>query len=209
MRRIIRGAFGFVLAVAVVVGGCTEQGSPVGLAPRGEASLDIFGTSSDGSLATASDTTAVGGAAAAVDLSVKIVPRDVPLASSVQVTKSVGVEGGKIDLPEAGLKLYIPSGALNQATTITVTALAGKGVAYDFQPHGLAFNKPLVAVQAFKLDGSSVPAVQGGYFADNTQLDLANLTGRIKEREPTEVKLSEKKIKFNIPHFSGYLLSID
>jgi hypothetical protein len=211
MRRIIHGTFGLAVAFAIAASACTEQSTPVGLdlAPRGTAALDIFGTSSEETLEAASDSVAVSGTPVAVNERVNVLQRDVPLASSITVSSTIGAAGGKIEIRDAGLKLVIPSGALTQATTITVTAFAGNGVAYDFQPHGLVFNKPLVATQAFRLRGTTIPVVQGAYFPDAGSLDLTGLTGQVTEREPTVVDLQGKKVKFNIPHFSGYLLSID
>lgn len=207
MRRIFRGAFGFVMAVAITVSACSEQGSPTELREPGEALLDVLGTSSDGT--TSTDTVTVSGTSTLTDVTVSMMQRDVALASPIKVTQTIGTTGGKIEIPEAGLKIHIPNGALSESTTISVTALAGLGVAYDFEPHGIVFNKPLVAVQSFKVVGTDVPTVRGGYFAANTDVDMLLLKGNIKERVPSEMKLSENKVKFNIPHFSGYLLSID
>lgn len=211
MRRIIRSAFGLVVAVTLTVSACSEQGSPIepGLGVPGGVLLDVYGTSTDSTSTTSStDTTAVSGTISTLDATVNVMPREVALASPIQVQKSIGVEGGKIEIPEAGLKIHIPNGALSQTTTITVTALAGSGVAYDFEPHGIVFNKPLIAVQSFKVVGTTVPEIQGGYFAANSDVDLVSLKGRIKELTPSETKLLEKKVKFNIHHFSGYLLSV-
>lgn len=209
MRRIFKGAFGFALAAAMAVSACTEQAGPVGLeSPSSGAALDVFGTASDGAH-TASDTTALGGVVSAVDATVSLMKRDVPLAAAITVTQTIGTTGGRIEIPQAGFKIHVPNGALSQPTTITVTALAGAGVAYDFQPHGIVFAKPLVATQSFRVIGADVPLVRGGYFAADSDVDMRLLKGRIKERMPSEMKLSESKVKFNIPHFSGYLLSID
>ena len=212
MRQMIRGMFGLVIATTLVVAGCTEQDNPMGLTPgeRGGVSFnEVFATTTTSATTTPTDTVPALGLTTVADAVVRMLPREVPLAASIQVTKLIGVEGGKIEIPEAGLKIHFPNGALTQATQITVTALAGSAVAYDFEPHGLVFQKPLIAVQAFKLTGLTLPLIQGGYFPDNSYLDVANLSARVKERMASEVVVLEKKIKFNIPHFSGYLLSID
>src|SRR5262249_18887374 len=67
-----------------------------------------------------------------------------------QATATIGVEGGVITAP-SGLSVMIPFGALDQPTTITVTATTSpppRGVGalspvYQFEPDGLVFNRPV------------------------------------------------------------------
>jgi hypothetical protein len=56
--------------------------------------------------------------------------------------------GGTLTIPEAGFTISFPAGALNQDIQITIIALSGASVAYDMFPHGLRFNKPVIATQA-------------------------------------------------------------
>ncbi|MEO8910421.1 MAG: hypothetical protein ABI408_09350 [Gemmatimonadaceae bacterium] len=58
--------------------------------------------------------------------------------------------GGTLSLPGADFSLTIPAGALAAPTSITVIAKAGAYVAYEMQPHGLRFLKPVIAVQGLR-----------------------------------------------------------
>jgi hypothetical protein len=72
-----------------------------------------------------------------------------PLKMDVSVTGEIEVEdGGWLSLPKAGIKVYIPSDALSEElwgedVQITLTALAGDYVAWEFAPHGMSFTKPV------------------------------------------------------------------
>ncbi|MGH9422510.1 MAG: hypothetical protein ACRD3J_21215, partial [Thermoanaerobaculia bacterium] len=59
----------------------------------------------------------------------------------------VDAGGAALFLPGADFSLTIPAGALSEPTVITVTAKAGPFVAYEMQPHGLRFKKPVIAEQ--------------------------------------------------------------
>src|SRR5882762_165921 len=72
------------------------------------------------------------------------------------VSTVVGPEGGTLSLPGSDFSMSIPSGALVEATTITVVAKAGPYVAYEMPPHGLRFLKTVTAVQ-----GLRAPAAYG------------------------------------------------
>src|SRR4051812_36734476 len=80
--------------------------------------------------------------------------REKSLKSAVVVTKTISNGGGSIDIPGTDFKIEIPKGAFAaKSMTFTLTAYAGSAVAYDFQPHGTVFLKPLRAEQ--KLDHTS------------------------------------------------------
>ncbi|MBC8088474.1 MAG: hypothetical protein H7Z40_14495 [Phycisphaerae bacterium] len=139
----------------------------------------------------------------------KALTRDVaikPITRSFTFTRS----GGKIEIPEAGLRVDIPSDAIPGNTlTITVNVLPGKSVAYDFQPHGTQFRKPLEFRQ--DLEGTSWDdsdfkgVLLGGYFKDKGQINLLTGLAMLDELFPILVKTHEAR--FNINHFSGYMVS--
>lgn len=138
--------------------------------------------------------------------------RITPLANDVVVTATIGNAGGTIVIPETGLTLVVPKGAIGKTDlTITVTALAGNTIAYEFEPHGTKFAKPLSVIQS--LDGTRVGlfdvvyTLRGGYFKDIRQVDLK--TGKAKLDEIYPVLLLGRKASFNITHFSGYMVSMD
>ncbi len=66
-----------------------------------------------------------------------VIRRDVPLSSDRSVTRTLGPEGGELDLPAAGVRLRIPAGALAQPTEITLRARAGSAIAFELAPGGL------------------------------------------------------------------------
>ena len=59
----------------------------------------------------------------------------------------------------------MPLGALSGPTRITVRAPAGNLVGYDFQPHGLEFERPLTLMQdLLSTDGLGQLDLQAVYF---------------------------------------------
>src|SRR5687767_3555284 len=66
-----------------------------------------------------------------------------PLPQNLSATASIGPLGGVLELPATGLRVVVPPGAVLRQTYFGVTALAGKIVAYDFQPAGARFLVPL------------------------------------------------------------------
>jgi hypothetical protein len=143
---------------------------------------------------------------------VSIVKRNTPLASPLTASAYVGVLGGQISIPGAGLKVVIPPLALTKTTRITVTAVAGSSVAYEFQPHGIRFLTPLVVTQ--NLVGTSAytggllpPRLYAGYFSSLSDLDLLSNTGLVSELLGVALNLSSKTATFPVFHFSGYLIA--
>ncbi len=137
--------------------------------------------------------------------------RDNPLrAAIVRSAVITQKDGGTIKIDGTGFELNIPKGAIPVASmTITVTALPGAMVAYDFQPHGTKFLLPLSIRQ--DLNGSNwnhlgfQGVVKGGYFKDISQLDMSSCTALLDETFP--VTVSSSRLSFNIMHFSGYMVA--
>lgn len=133
--------------------------------------------------------------------------RTAPLAQSLSASATVGPLGGTLSLPGAGLLVVIPPLALSSRQTITVTAVAGSNVAYEFAPHGLKFNLPLVVTQNL---GATQAGVNGlvnplslfaGYFPDSTK------PTSITESVNVNVNLLNQVATFTVWHFSGYILA--
>jgi hypothetical protein len=135
--------------------------------------------------------------------------RATPLAKSVTRRLTVGPTGGTFPVAGTGLTIVAPANAVRETLTITVTAYAGKMVAYDFQPHGTVFARPLVLMQDIATTGYGALAaragVEAGYFADPAQLDLANNSAAVNEF--LAVSADARTLSFNVQHFSGYMLS--
>lgn len=134
--------------------------------------------------------------------------RTSPLPSSITVTQAIGINGGTLSLPQAGVTITVPVGALTATTLISMTARGGSVIAYDFAPHGTTFAKPVVFTQA--LAGTNVspllmPLIQLGYYADPT--DLTTLGGSVTEFISGSVNLVNGSFTSSIMHFSGYMIS--
>ena len=142
---------------------------------------------------------------------VNVVRRNTPLAAPISTTGTIGILGGQISIPAAGIKVVIPAFALTSTTQITVTAVAGDQVAYEFHPHGIQFLAPLLVTQ--NLTGTSASGsllqlgLKGGYFANLSDLDPAAGTGLVSELLGVSVNLSAKTVTFPVFHFSGYLVA--
>jgi hypothetical protein len=140
---------------------------------------------------------------------VDVVHRTVPLAQDEVATATIGYAGGTLYLPQAGLTVVVPTGALSTATTIKITAPAGDLMGYYFEPHGLVFKKPLHAVQS--LDGAELGLLQkllaqpvAAYFTGTLQPQVNAL-----QLLPLDVWGLLNRATFDIPHFSGYVIATD
>jgi hypothetical protein len=138
-----------------------------------------------------------------------IVPlqRVTPLTTNQQVSATIGIFGGTLTIPNAGLTLVVPPLAVLSPTTITATALAGSSVAYEFAPHGLQFMAPVVATQS--LVGTQAGAggplfgqpLYVGYFASS------GLISSVTELLNAPVNLLGVTSTAILWHFSGYTWS--
>ncbi|MDB4877067.1 MAG: hypothetical protein JWM41_3513 [Gemmatimonadetes bacterium] len=134
--------------------------------------------------------------------------RNTPLAANLSASGTVGLLGTAIVIPGAGFSVIVPPLAAPMGTRITVTALAGSKVAYEFAPHGLRFNLPLVATQDLRntqaRNGGLVsPLSLGvGYFPDSTHITT------ITELLNINVNLLNQTAITTIWHFSGYIITV-
>ncbi len=151
-------------------------------------------------------------ALASSEMTVAGLTRDVPFESDRTYTFTVGTAGGSFALTGTGLRIDVPANALpTKRLTITVTASAGDMVAYNFEPHGTVFRKPLTLSQSTR--GTSYwrlkdpAAVEAGYFAHSEQLDESANTAVVNEVLPVSVDSYGSQLRFNAEHFSGYMLS--
>ncbi|MEO6779229.1 MAG: hypothetical protein ABI194_07200, partial [Gemmatimonadaceae bacterium] len=148
-----------------------------------------------------------------------VVQRKEALPQSITVTKVIGVSGGSISIPEAGLTITFSAGAVQSAMPITVTADAGTAVSYEFGPHGTLFYAPVTVAQDMSMttladNPSAASSIRGGYTANGLADLLGGLLARVAEildASTTLVKGSDGNLhlgttSFIIKHFSGYIL---
>lgn len=130
------------------------------------------------------------------------------LAAPITVSKAIGRDGGTLAIPEAGVTVTIPRGALAATTKISMTARSGTLVAYDFAPHGITFAKPLVFSQ--RLSGTNAtllgaPLLELGYYQDASLLTKTG--GLVSQLLGGAVNTLSWTFTSSIPHFSGYMVS--
>ena len=116
-----------------------------------------------------------------------VVTWNTPVTTAQSASAQIGVLGGQISRQSLGLTVIVPAFAVTSTTTITVTAVPGNQVAYEFGPHGLQFNAPVIVRQS--LAGTSalqqngvIPAVlEPGHSADVSALNQLNGTALVDE----------------------------
>jgi hypothetical protein len=195
----IRRIGAFVLALSLAVACSSEHATPTTplLAPTA-ASASLLGTVGS-----------VVGTTLSVLQPVTLLQRTTALPADIAVTQTIGAGGGTLSIPGAGVTVTVPMGALAAPTIITMTARAGTNVAYDFQPHGIVFAKPLTFTQ--KLGGtntsllSPLTGMQLGYYADDSQ--LGQTTALVGELIGGTLNLLSQTFTSRIGHFSGYVVS--
>ena len=136
---------------------------------------------------------------------------DTDLVKSVEI----GVKGGKLAFPEAGIQLVFPEGALSRPTRVTVRAYAGDAVAFDFQPHGTQFARGVSVLLA--MDGTTARGRLDRVLENDDDEDgvpVFDFVGtyfdgdpRYEAVTPLEIRpmyLLGGQLHFKIHHFSGY-----
>jgi hypothetical protein len=186
-------------AVSLVSSSCGDATAPTSRAPAADALLGL--PSGLG-----------GGVGTLVDTTLNTLQFAVPLLSDISRSAMIGPDGGTIDIPETGFHLDVPKNAVAAPTLITVTAVQGSAVAYEFEPHGLTLGKRLVVTQS--LTPTSIVSsllghsFTGAYFTSRDDLHLDG-TALVHELEPTTTDLFGLQTRFSIGHFSGYLVGVD
>jgi hypothetical protein len=135
------------------------------------------------------------------------VQRTKPLAAPITVTKEIGYYGGTLSIPEAGVTVIVPRGALMRTTTITMTARAGSLLAYDFSPTGTTFYKPLLFNQTLRGTNVTllqVPLLRLGYYSDPGL--LGQVTAVVSDLLGGVTNLLDWSFNAPIKHFSGYVV---
>jgi hypothetical protein len=111
--------------------------------------------------------------------------------------------------------MRIPEGALSAPTVISVTSKAGRHVAYDMQPHGLRFLKPVTAVQELRNTASyrtrEGDGVRAAYLTDRNEQIQADDSAKPAELEASTTlfygaqPVAETHVWY-LTHFSRYIL---
>lgn len=187
------------------------------------ATLVGTGCSPERAVAPTSEAPAMNAAASVAPAATETVPvvaRISPLTRDISVTQSIGLLGGIIRIPEAGVTVSFPVAAVLQTTQITVTAYEGRLVAYGFAPHGIRFLLPVTVTQDMSMttlgDSPASRATLQGAYTPNGVADIDEAHGLAKVTELLDVTTLIKDLlgvlhiytaSFSIQHFSGYILS--
>ena len=145
---------------------------------------------------------------------VKALVRDEPLRVAKSKSFSVKTHGGVLDWPELGLRVIVPPKAIRgREIEITVRAVPGDVIAYEFGPEGTTFDEPLTLIQNLKGTNyaklGGLVRLRGAYFRDLWQVNEANNTVLVNEFQPTDLDVHGWTVKFKVSHFSGYMVSTD
>lgn len=139
---------------------------------------------------------------------VEVLERNRPLAEDEVVSRVIGYYGGTIHLPEAGLTVTFPWGAVRSRTRITVTAPAGNLVGYHFEPHGLRFRRDVTVVQDLRGTEADLLGLGLGVSLD---LQAAYFQGELQPEVTALEKITLWLLSilgiFRIDHFSGYVIA--
>jgi hypothetical protein len=131
-------------------------------------------------------------------------------ATLASASKVIGPAGGSFSIPN-GIKVTVPEGAVSSNVTFSVTRLPGSIIAYDFQPHGTTFAKPLtIEHPTAGANTSKLPkeaTLEGAYVPDLSLLDQQLGTATVSEFRPTFVSATKSTVTFTVDHFSGYIVS--
>lgn len=177
--------FAAALVALLTIAGCgrdtaTAPSQPTQIAPASSASHTLLGS----------------------PITVTPLLRVTPLAQDIVVSKTIGLLGGTISVPGAGLTVVVPPLAVSKSTVFKITARAGSQVAYDFEPHGTKFLLPLVTTQnltGMQGDGSLLSLLQLGYYPDGTHPTT------VTELLTVTVSLLHLTAVSTVWHFSGYI----
>lgn len=135
--------------------------------------------------------------------------------SETSASAVIGPKGGTVSIPN-GIRVVVPAGAVSSDVRFSVTRLPGIIVAYEFQPHGTTFAVPVKIEQP--TGGTSLlgllgvqptRTVRGAYFAEKSLLDQLLGTAVVSEFRPASISADRQWIRFDVDHFSGYMVSMD
>jgi hypothetical protein len=132
----------------------------------------------------------------------------------IKVSKTIDQSGGTISIPETGLTLSFPAGAVAAPVTITVTS-DDKYVAYRMEPSGTRFLKDVTATQLLNTTSIFGSPLRSQLYAAYIADDNVKLSGKVPvlEIEPGTTifsvlsSLLPQAHVWTIRHFSRYMLA--
>jgi len=133
---------------------------------------------------------------------------------NVRVSQAIGPAGGTISIPETGLTIQFPAGAVRQLLTITITADENY-VAYKMDPSGTTFLKDVQVTQSLATTSMFGEPLKSQLYAAYIADDNVQLSGNVPvtEIEPSKTIFSDLDPRLPqaqvwvIRHFSRYMLA--
>ena len=195
------------LLLTGVVAACSDAPSAPGVAAP--VAVPSFAKGGKSESATAPDSVWPG-EVLATPVTAEGLQRLVPLADTVSATFVVPRAGGVFTVPATGLSILVQPGTVTTDLTLTVKALPGKVVAYEFGPSGTQFPKSLIMVQ--NLAGTNYDSRVGGtfdvgYFSSLGDIDGTRGTALVKEKLQKYFDPTSATFLFAVNHFSGYMVA--
>ena len=140
-----------------------------------------------------------------------VLRRNTPLSVDLSVTRTIGPEGGLLEIEGAGIAFVIPQNALGKATTITMSAPAGDAMVVDFAPYGLELEVPAMirvrgeGTRAEELilqkgNGAELDSVLGVHYNGNPDTGVEPL-------ESIDTYVNDGAIVFVVRRLSGYVVA--
>ena len=134
--------------------------------------------------------------------------------SEIKVWQRIGPEGGVIEIPQTGLTMSFPAGAVASPLLITVTADT-RYVAYKMEPSGTQFLKDVTVTQSLRTTSIYGQPLRDQLFAAYIADDRLKLSGSVPvlELEPSHTIFSPlspllpEAHVWIIRHFSRYMLA--
>jgi hypothetical protein len=141
--------------------------------------------------------------------------RDWKAQPVVTVKKTITQSGGVIAMPQTGLTMSFPAGAVNAPIEITVTS-DDKYVTYKMEPSGTQFLKDVSVTQLLSFTEVAGKQLRNPLLAAYISDDKISLAGKIPvlEIEPSKTIFSQRTglpeaQVWLIKHFSRYMLASD
>ena len=130
-------------------------------------------------------------------------PISCPTLETRSASAVIGPDGGTVELD--GHSVTLPSGAVRQPTTITITAPASRYLEVDLRANDLdhfEFDQPVTVALSYEHCARVDLPVEGlsAWHVDES-------SGSFLERMPTEVDQEKRVFNFVTPHFSFYVIA--
>ena len=133
----------------------------------------------------------------------------------LNVSGTIGPDGGSLSIPRSDFVLYFPKGAVDSPTIITIISKESPWVTYDMQPHGLVFAKPIYALQGIaRTTAYGTPTASslfGAYLATGRDVIAPDNTATAAETTLSYVFQDRDGVPmwsmWVLTHFSRYILA--